>query len=372
MGPLISHSDRYIGRQVLFATIFGVAVLSLIFVLGNLFKQIFELLVDRNLPVNSVLQFILYILPYSLIFTIPWSLLTAVLLVFGRLSADNELLSFRMSGMSMFRLCRPVFMIAGVLVIMSFLINTRIAPRGKAAMKETLYNIAIEDPLALILPDKVIYQFPNYRIYAESRSGNKLIGLEVVELDENKNPIRYVKAKEAGVEYDEAEDQLLLILDNAEGIIKNDKDPNDFDNLLPGLSAEKTTIPLDLSSFRNNPKKLKPGNLDNRALRKRLTGEDTLSQKKRNEIRTEIQKRHSFAVACFAFALIGIPLGVVGQRRETTSGFAFSMVIAFLYFLGIIYADNKSTEDIAPLLMWVPTAVMLMIGAVLFFRLSRK
>ncbi|MEO1858386.1 MAG: LptF/LptG family permease, partial [Verrucomicrobiales bacterium] len=253
MGPLISQSDRYIGRQVLFATIFGVIVLSLIFVLGNLFKQIFELLVDRNLPVNAVLQFILYILPYSLIFTIPWSVLIGVLLVFGRLSADNELLALRLSGMSMFRLCRPVFFIAGCLVCLSFLINTKIAPRGKAAMKETLYNMAIDDPLALIVPDKVIYQFPNYRIYAESRIGNKLLGLEVIELDENKVPIRYIRAMEAGVEYDESEDQLLLLLDNAEGVIKNEKDPADFDNLLPGISAEKTTIPLDLSSFRNNP-----------------------------------------------------------------------------------------------------------------------
>ena len=282
MGPLISQSDRYIGRQVLFATIFGVIVLSLIFVLGNLFKQIFELLVDRNLPVNAVLQFILYILPYSLIFTIPWSVLIGVLLVFGRLSADNELLAFRLSGMSMFRLCRPVFFIAGCLVCLSFLINTKIAPRGKAAMKETLYNMAIDDPLALIVPDKVIYQFPNYRIYAESRIGNKLLGLEVIELDENKVPIRYIRAMEAGVEYDESEDQLLLLLDNAEGVIKNEKDPADFDNLLPGISAEKTTIPLDLSSFRNNPKKLKPSNLDTSELRRRLSGSEPISEKKRN------------------------------------------------------------------------------------------
>ena len=150
--------------------------------------------------------------------------------------------------MSMFRLCRPVFLIAAVLVFLSFLINTQIAPRGKAAMKETLYNMAIDDPLALIVPDKAIYQFPNYRIYAESRNGNKLLGLEVVELDENKSPIRYIRALEAGVEYDESEDQLLLLLNNAEGVIKNEKDPTDFDNLLPGISAEKTTNPLDMTT----------------------------------------------------------------------------------------------------------------------------
>ena len=82
----------------------GVAVLSLVFVFGNLFKKVFELLVDKDLPLGALLKFMAYILPFSLTFTIPWGFLTAVLLVFGRLSADNELVSFRMAGMSMARI----------------------------------------------------------------------------------------------------------------------------------------------------------------------------------------------------------------------------------------------------------------------------
>ena len=38
--------------------------------------------------------------------------LTAILLVFGRLSADNELVSLRMTGMSMKRICAPIFVLA--------------------------------------------------------------------------------------------------------------------------------------------------------------------------------------------------------------------------------------------------------------------
>ena len=90
--------DRYLGRQVVTGTLMGVAVLSLVFVFGNLFKEVFELLVDKNLPVESVLKFMAYILPFSLAFTIPWGFLTAVLLVFGRLSADNELVSCAWRG----------------------------------------------------------------------------------------------------------------------------------------------------------------------------------------------------------------------------------------------------------------------------------
>ena len=103
-------------------------MLSFVLVLGNLVKDVFELLVDKHLPLGAVLQFIAYILPFSLIFTIPWGLLTAVLLVFGRLSADNELVSLRMSGMSLWRICRPVFLIALGLASLSYLINTRVAP----------------------------------------------------------------------------------------------------------------------------------------------------------------------------------------------------------------------------------------------------
>jgi lipopolysaccharide export system permease protein len=369
---LFSRSFRYILHQVLSTTALGVLSLSLIFVLGNLFKQIFELLVDRDLPITSVLQFIVYIFPYSLIFTLPWSLLTAVLLVFGRMSSDNELLALRMSGRSMFQICRPVFVIAILLSLMSFYINTTIAPRGKAAMKMTLYNMAIEDPLALIVPDKVITQFPNYRIYTESRNENKLVSLEVIELNEDKYPIRYLKSKEARIEYNADLDQLLLILEKAEGIIKNNKNPKDLTNIVPGLSADQTTIPLELSSFRNNPKKFKPSLLETDVLYEQLREVEGLNETKKNEIKTEIQKRNSFAAACFAFALLGIPLGINKQRRESHGGYVLSLAVACFYFLGIIYADNLKDQANAQYLMWLPTIIILIVGAILFIRLNKK
>lgn len=372
MALIISQSFKYIARQVLSTTALSVVALSLIFVLGNLFKQIFELLVDRDLPVTSVLQFIVYIFPYSLIFTIPWSFLTAVLLVFGRMSKDNEILALRTSGLSMFQISRPVFIVAIALCILSFFINTTIAPRGKAAMKMTLYNMAIEDPLALIIPDKVITTFPSYRIYAENRIGNKLIGLELVELNEDKYPIRYLKSEEARIQYNDKDDQLLLVLERAEGIIKNNKNPNDLTNLVPGLSADETTIPLDLSSFRNNPKKFKPSLLETRELYNRLKENDGLGDKKRNEIKTEIQKRHSFAVACFAFGLLAIPLGISKQRSDSQGGYVVSLIIACIYFLGIIYADNLKDLSSAQYLMWLPTLIITIVGMVLFVRLNRK
>ena len=104
--------DRYLGRQVLVSTFFAVAVLSVVLVLGQIFKQLLDKLVDGTLPPDAILKFISYSFPWSLSFTVPWGILTAVLLVFGRLSADNELSALRMAGLSLRRICAPVLVLA--------------------------------------------------------------------------------------------------------------------------------------------------------------------------------------------------------------------------------------------------------------------
>src|SRR6187397_3392704 len=104
--------DRFISRELLLHLGFAVAVLSLVLVVGNIFRKLLPLLVNHDLPVEYLVAFVAYVLPFSLIFTIPWGLLTAVLLVFGRLSADNELVALRSNGISIGRICIPLVAIA--------------------------------------------------------------------------------------------------------------------------------------------------------------------------------------------------------------------------------------------------------------------
>ena len=100
---------------------FGVVVLSLVLVLGNLFKQLLDVLINNpDVPIATVLAFMALVLPFSLTFTIPWGFLTALLLVFGRISADNELIALKSNGVSVPRICIPVFVLAVVLSAFAF------------------------------------------------------------------------------------------------------------------------------------------------------------------------------------------------------------------------------------------------------------
>ena len=92
--------DRFVSRELIVNVLFAIAVLSLVLVVGNIFRKLLPLLVNHDVPMEYLITFIAYVLPFSLIFTIPWGLLTAILLVFGRLSADNELIALRSNGVS--------------------------------------------------------------------------------------------------------------------------------------------------------------------------------------------------------------------------------------------------------------------------------
>src|SRR3954451_20223328 len=120
--------DRYLIRQLVVNLLFAIVVLSFVLVIGNIFRKLLPLLVNHDLPVEYVVGFVAYVLPFSLIFTIPWGLLTAVLLVFGRLSADNELTALRSNGVSITRICVSLAAIALVCTGICLWLNVIVAP----------------------------------------------------------------------------------------------------------------------------------------------------------------------------------------------------------------------------------------------------
>src|SRR6478609_2138840 len=134
--------DRFVSRELLVNVLFAIAVLSLVLVVGNIFRKLLPLLVNHDVPMEYLITFIAYVLPFSLIFTIPWGLLTAILLVFGRLSADNELTALRSNGISIGRICIPLVFIALICTAVSVWLNVQVAPAAQEEMRSTVFNLA--------------------------------------------------------------------------------------------------------------------------------------------------------------------------------------------------------------------------------------
>lgn len=363
--------DRYIGGQVLGTTLFGVFVLSLVLVLGNIFKEVLPRLVDKTVTLEYFFRFVLYVLPFSLVFTIPWGFLTAVLLVFGRLSADSELVSLRMAGISMTRLSGPVILISIAFSVFCLWINVSIAPRAKTAIESMVFDMATRNPEAILVPDQVISSFPGNVIYFREKDGGKMRDVTVFETDSAHTATKFVFAKEGIMKANLEKLQLSFAMKELYLAATLGEDYSG--KMTTILAGEAELPPYDLSKLHN--RRLKAAALTNEEIRAYLDGKDGLVLENRhvNPFRVELSKRYSFSLACLTFCLVGIPLGVTAQRRETAAGFVISLVLASAYFIFIIVGDTFSSQRVLPhILIWLPNALFLSLGFLLFRRLNRR
>jgi len=370
---LMNLLDRYVGRSVLVAAMYGVFVLSVVLVLGNIFKELLDLLINRDVPLRYVLLFMLYVLPFSLTFTVPWGFLTAVLLVFGRMSADNEMIALRACGVSLLRICLPVLAVGILLSLFTLWINTSVAPRAEQAMRDSIATMARSNPSALFVPDEVVSQFRGKKIFVGGKQGDTLSDLTIIEQNEWGAPQRITYARSGRITADEGKGALMLELQDAKFEQRKDGEENNFGGIRHGISVGEATVEIPLEDLVDE-------GLRNRPLRSYTLAElrdylPTVSElPRRVAVLTEMSKRLSMSVACVAFALVAMPLGITAQRKETSVGFGISLALAFGYFFFVVLAEMLRDDAGAYpyFLLWIPNLLFVGIGTWLLLRLDYR
>ena len=358
--------DRYIAKQILVGTIYAVFILSLVLVMGNLFKQARPLLVDQAAPLSIVVRFVINVLPFSLMFTIPWGFLSAVLLVFGRMSTDNEVTSFRVAGLSLFRLALPVFIIGALLSLGCLWININVVPLARASLVDLVYEQVKRDPRSLLDPGIVQSKFKNQKVFVEAREGDTLKGFHLYQLSKDNKVAAsrtdaYVHAGSVSLIVDEEKKQLRLKL--VDTFIESKKKDGPSELVFAG-EAEPWLI--DFGDDRN--KKVRSSAMTSAQIRRYIDDNPELKDSQKVSFRAEITKRFSFSMACLSFAFIAVPLGLKSRRKDTSSGLIISLLIGAAYFLFTMMADKFHTDIGATLALWAPNLFCVLLGLWLFRR----
>lgn len=374
--------DRYIGREILFTTLFAVSVLTFVLVLGNLFKQLFDVMINHAVPMELILSFVAYIIPFSLTYTIPWGFVTAVLLVFGKLSAENELVALRSNGVSITRICMPLFSLALLCVGICLWINLDVAPRAQNNAKNAMVKVATQNPLALFESDHVIDEFPGKKIYVEGKNGRELKNILVYDLNkQDSSVVRVLFAKKG--ELRTSADSVMLDIFDVQVEQHDPSDPANLEKIRNGTMSE-TVFPIPLQDLYAKygrlrvPSQEMPGELWKQVKALEATPLNAANKTQVVSLLTEdlfeINKRFSFSLASFALALAAVPLAITAHRKETSIGVLFSIIVAVGYFfvvqMAAMFRDNPKLHP--ELLMWLPNILFISLGGFLFWRLSRQ
>lgn len=362
--------ERYVFGSFLSSFTLAFLVLSFVMTIG-LMVQIVRFVLD-GMSMDLVGEFALVSFPETLQWTIPLSLLVSSVLVFSRMSADSEIAAMRACGIHLLSVMKWPVLFALVCSVLGMVVNNEIVPRGHEIRRSLKSKVSVGAGLSVLEPGHVIDDFKNVKVYFGSKEGNWLHDLVVMDYSNPKFD-RMLRAAKARVDSEGTD----IVLDLYQMTI----DPVDENNRSMARANRcqyRFRDALKTSHYTRRDKDFRFFELvadiarNRRAAEAAAPGEssakNTEREYRRRELsaaKVELSKRFVFAMASLCFVLVGIPLGIRAQRRESSVGMAISLGISLGYYLVVILmlSMQKHYAIHPELLIWLPVAACFMLAA---------
>src|SRR5438132_1127911 len=133
--------DLYVLTEVLGPFLGGVIFFSFIFLMFQALR-LADFFIIHGVPAmilgKMAALMVLSFMPISL----PIAFLIGILVGFGRLSADSELVAMKANGIRVYRLATPTLILASVVVVLSLGLNLTWVPWGDRLFKSTLIRVS--------------------------------------------------------------------------------------------------------------------------------------------------------------------------------------------------------------------------------------
>src|SRR5213593_4278283 len=152
--PIVRTISRYLLRQHIAPLGFALAALTSLMLIQQVAKQLSGLL-GKGLPTGVIVEVFVLSIPFIVAVTLPMAVLVAVLHVFTRLAADNEITALQASGVSVSRLVAPVLGGAACVALLSFAWNDQVLPRSNHQLRILQVDIQRKKP-SFTLKEQVI------------------------------------------------------------------------------------------------------------------------------------------------------------------------------------------------------------------------
>ena len=369
--------ERYVFGAFLSSFFLAFLVLSFVLTVGLMVQIVRYML--QGIPVDLVGRFAFVSFPETLQWTIPLALLVASVLVFSRLSADSEIAAMRACGVNLLTVMRAPLLFALFCTMMGLFVNNEIVPRGHQIRRDLARRISVGAGLELLEPGCVIDDFPKVKIYFEEKEGNWLRDLIVLDFS-NPRIDRMITASKALVT-SEGRDVVLDLhgmtvdpLDeNNPGMARATRFQYRVKDALKDRTYKRREKDFRFFEILSEIRLAKVDVKDPQAAAERRAREGRAKgavakelklvkkslKSQLSNLRTEFQKRLVFAFASICFVLVGVPLGIRAQRRESSIGIAIALVTALGYYLVVILMTSlEKNYAVRPdLLIWLPVVL---------------
>ena len=191
---------RYIVKEFMRPFFYSLAVIFMVFFM-QITMQILPRVLYKGVSFEIVTELLLVNMASIISLALPMALLISTLMVFGKLSSDNEYTAMKSVGMSLFDMLPPIISLSAIIAVLLLFFNCNIMPNANHHAMQLMSDIMRKKPAALIDPGVLIKDFPGYAIKVDSvtaGTGN-LYGIIIFTTQNNQIPV--VSVADSGTLY---------------------------------------------------------------------------------------------------------------------------------------------------------------------------
>ncbi len=225
--------------------------------------QFFWLYVDdllgKGLDVIVILELLFYVSASLVPLALPLAILLSSLMTFGNFAENNELTAFKASGMSLYKVMRPLTFVVVLIALFTFYFSNYIIPIANLKWHSMIFYIQNKKITALLTPGVYSKDIEGYSIKIEEIDGQ--INRDLTILDYTKSDqVKTIKAKEA--EIFKSENNRYLIFKLKDGKIFEESEAENPTFLPNGKIRKQSNRPTRISEFEEGLFKIKIDGLD--------------------------------------------------------------------------------------------------------------
>jgi len=123
--------EKYVLKNFVISFVFCIVLLIVLGVIGDILGFLDDIF-KHNIPLGSILQFYFYLAPFAFVNMVPFACLLSGVYVFNSLSKTHEITAVIASGVSLWKLLRPIVFFTFLLCLATFIMNNKVVPQTMA------------------------------------------------------------------------------------------------------------------------------------------------------------------------------------------------------------------------------------------------
>lgn len=352
----------YISRM--FFKYFGMVLgmVTVVYLSIDFFGRI-DKLMALALPPSDIIAYFLFKIPLIISQILPAALLLGVLIVFGLMTRNNEIIALKSGGISLLSLIKPVLAIGLTLSVILFVFSEAVVPVSNSRVREIIDPDTDERRVVTsrerniwIRGDRSITHIVHY-----NPAEPAIYGITVIYFDKD-----FVMERRIDAERGEFTDNGWLLYD---GMVQrfDGNDDHDAVSLHDRLTVALDFMPDDLLRVVKESKEMNFGALLSYIRKIEREGYDA------TRYRVDLHAKTAFPWVCLIMGLMGSGIALRGRTREgLAASFAYGIATAFLYWGCYSFCLSLGYGDLLPppVAAWAANTLFMGIAGLLIFNLD--